>query len=354
MLGSPSNKAFTLVEVCVTTAFLGLLASIVVPGLQTTRTDRRRAACLANLQQIGGASLMYATEDDREQMIPIHPMNVRSDATRYISNGPWCWRTALPISYGGRTAITPMLVDGSYQATALMMEDRWGTPTRPLNQYADLEAFHCPADTGYPAFDPADWGGSGNMDSPPQMAGIPCWDFLGNSYRGNTLGFTLTYWGTSPKWKAMFDSGPKGHAVSLIENPSRITLYCDPIFHTVARQLSGSLPLPPIDPITGWHGQLMADNVAYCDGSARMTEIGELYEWDLEELDEIGLGDDYGPRYFLCRGPTWQMDSYPAPGALIRVFHYISGVSLISPEAWDSYCRPGWPFDRHTINECSW
>ena len=354
-------KAITIIELVVITAFIALLASVTLPSLQTLEKRNGRTMCLSNLRQIGSASLLYASEDDDGQLVPLHLGNVRSDASYCISRGPWVWRLVLPIIYGGRTAVHP-LEAGSMTSYKLMDPNvhpcgnpDWGASGRPLNQYiADLETFHCPADTGYPELDPEDWGGQYNMDSPPQSAGIPCWDFLGNSYRVNTCGFVWAYDGIdspNPKWKAAFSSGPRGHAAMSIESPSSTVLYADPLFYLWSRYS------PDIDPnvttFPGWHGEITADNVAYCDGSARMTQAYPLSDFSQDELENMGFSSQFDDDsyYFLRRGPTWREDCHPTPGASIQVFHYMTGQSLLSNEL-DVYT--GWPFDNYTENECMW
>ena len=349
---TPETKAFTAVELVVIAAFIALLASVTLPSLHVLEKRQMGSVCLSNLQQIGTASLAYAFEDPYEQAVPLHMMNIRSDATAYISSGPWCWRTALPFSFGGRTAIRPMQC-GSYNATALMIEERWGASTRPLNQYvADLESFHCPADTGFPEYDPFDWDGTGNLGAPNDMANIPCWDFLGNSYRNNSIGLIWTNYG-SANWKGMFDSGPKGQMASSIEEPSNTPLYIEPLFYWWTRQNPDYWPNPSVLEFPGWHGEITTDNVAYCDGSARMVQVYPRIEFTYNELNDMDFCHQFSgnPEYFLRRGNNWQSDCYPSPGALIQVFRENCS-SKMPASALDDY--DGWPFDGYTENECPW
>lgn len=53
------KRAFTLVEVLVTAAIIALLLAILLPSLSRARQEARRAACLANLKQLGVATGMY-------------------------------------------------------------------------------------------------------------------------------------------------------------------------------------------------------------------------------------------------------------------------------------------------------
>ena len=64
-------KGFTLVELLVVIALLALLLSILMPVLSQTRHQARRAACAANLRQVGVAVHLYA--QDYDDTIPIGP-----------------------------------------------------------------------------------------------------------------------------------------------------------------------------------------------------------------------------------------------------------------------------------------
>jgi len=57
----PSRKGgFTLVEIMIVVAIIGLLASIAIPNFVKARTTAQTTACIANLQQIEGAINQWA------------------------------------------------------------------------------------------------------------------------------------------------------------------------------------------------------------------------------------------------------------------------------------------------------
>jgi prepilin-type N-terminal cleavage/methylation domain-containing protein len=59
-----SNKAgFTLVEIMIVVAIIGLLAAIAIPNFVKARTTSQANACINNLRQYDGACQQYALEN---------------------------------------------------------------------------------------------------------------------------------------------------------------------------------------------------------------------------------------------------------------------------------------------------
>ncbi|HEY5912950.1 MAG TPA: type II secretion system protein [Verrucomicrobiae bacterium] len=58
-----SNKSgFTLVEIMIVVAIIGLLAAIAIPNFVRARTQSQMNACINNLRQIDGATQQWALE----------------------------------------------------------------------------------------------------------------------------------------------------------------------------------------------------------------------------------------------------------------------------------------------------
>jgi prepilin-type N-terminal cleavage/methylation domain-containing protein len=49
------RKGFTLIEIMIVVAVIGVLASIAIPNYLSARTEAQKSACIANLKQIEGA-----------------------------------------------------------------------------------------------------------------------------------------------------------------------------------------------------------------------------------------------------------------------------------------------------------
>jgi prepilin-type N-terminal cleavage/methylation domain-containing protein/prepilin-type processing-associated H-X9-DG protein len=56
------KRAFTLIEVLVTTAIIALLVAILLPSMVNARNQARRSLCMSNLKQLGLAASMYLDE----------------------------------------------------------------------------------------------------------------------------------------------------------------------------------------------------------------------------------------------------------------------------------------------------
>lgn len=341
---SYTRRGVTGAEVLVALAAVALLITCGMAAMTKARQYDSKTLCLANMREIGRASWFYANEDEREQIIPLAGVHVLDWHGAGFLNTAWGWRTGEPCAYGGRTPVKDFPMETGVSKVMRAQSEGgtgfWEAYRRPLNAYIDggrdqadaaLEVFHCPADGGYPD---EEW----VIDAPREAAEIPCFDFIGNSYRMNTTGLVWT--GGVSGSLASFRSAPSGHSATTVPIPAETVLHTDPLFYNLVRfgYEEGWLP-----DASGWHGFVKADNALFVDGSARLTRIDPLREFTRAELEQMGFSRHFSYsqyHYFLRRGPGWREDVYPAPGAIIDKYGRTGRRQMsIIPYAY------GWPFE---------
>jgi prepilin-type N-terminal cleavage/methylation domain-containing protein len=75
------RAGFTLVEIMIVVAIIGLLAAIAIPNFVRARAVAQANACINNLRQIDGAASQFALEQGKKTGDPI---NFPADLTPYI------------------------------------------------------------------------------------------------------------------------------------------------------------------------------------------------------------------------------------------------------------------------------
>jgi len=336
------KTAFTLIELLVVVAIIALLIAILLPALQSAKEEANRTKCLSHMRGIATASNTYAAEDEFDLVIPIQQQMQYQGHGEGFASAMWVVRTLMPYVYGGRTP--------QYQWGGNLLP-RWGADSRPLNlhMYSSklwgeeakvAELYHCPSDVGYPEMDP-------DLDlihdCPRRQRGIPCYDLTGNSYRTNPAGY-FSY--NSSQALMYFTVGAQAHAVETLPDPSKLMLYCEPIFYNMTYALDQMQYDPSLSPLLGWHKRVMEDNVSFVDGSARLTRAAGLHVFGDDLLEDMNYVDLYGgndQRWFLRRGEGWRTDCYPTPGAWIPILNTDGTIWASSPPPPAAYSW-GWPF----------
>ena len=82
-----TKKGFTLVEIMIVVAIIGLLAAIAIPNFVRARAQAQEKACQANLKQIEGAMEIWALDNNADTGDTVTMGDLVTD---YIPRTPSC------------------------------------------------------------------------------------------------------------------------------------------------------------------------------------------------------------------------------------------------------------------------
>ena len=113
------KKGFTLVEIMIVVAIIGLLAAIAIPSFMKARTSSQKNACINNLRQIESAKDQYSIEVGRTNLWAFASdaeafSNLVGAATGYIKIAPAC-----PASSSTELKGTTARADADYTVNAI-------------------------------------------------------------------------------------------------------------------------------------------------------------------------------------------------------------------------------------------
>jgi prepilin-type N-terminal cleavage/methylation domain-containing protein len=83
---SPRRSGFTLVEIMIVVAIIGLLASIAIPNFVQVRKSANQKVCISNLHQIESAIQRWSLDMRRDEGQPVTYNDIRG----YLKNAVVC------------------------------------------------------------------------------------------------------------------------------------------------------------------------------------------------------------------------------------------------------------------------
>jgi len=317
--------AVTLTETVVGIAVVVVALSVFFPGLAQARRQSKMVRCLANLNRISAASMIYAAGDRSQFAIPQHPRAGEVPGAL----GQYTW--------GGKSGV------GEPLAGTDRLSSKWGTlegrgpSTRPLNKILfrdtlpdnqfdpgafgsnlfddtqlDLDVYHCPSDFGYAGYHFRAW----------RNSKLTSFDHYGNSYTAST-----SWIGVPGQGCQLLSNSSFLKPISRVPNPATTIMYMEncgrfafrvPPSPRGCQTLSGQ-PDPEFPTsVRGWHGRMWMFQTAFVDGHAGMIRMERSQEPEpfLGRYPDFGSGNETNHSFWRCvifRGPGWQLDTLPAP-----------------------------------------
>ena len=85
-INTSRKSGFTLVEIMIVVAIIGLLAAIAIPNFVRARTTSQMNACINNLRQVDGAIQQWALENKKDTAASVG----FTDISSYLKNSVIC------------------------------------------------------------------------------------------------------------------------------------------------------------------------------------------------------------------------------------------------------------------------
>lgn len=118
------KHGFTLVEIMIVVAIIGLLAAIAIPNFIRARTKSQQNACINNLRQLDGAVQQWALETKQAATAAV----TLNDVKPYLGRGTAGSIPACPAASASETNTSYTLVDVQTAPVCAIVGDSGDTP----------------------------------------------------------------------------------------------------------------------------------------------------------------------------------------------------------------------------------
>jgi prepilin-type N-terminal cleavage/methylation domain-containing protein len=143
------HRAFTLVELLVVVAIIGVLIALLLPAIQAAREAARRAQCANNLRQLTHAIINY---ESNQKGFPPMAMSLDQDHFNAFQPGPGGWWTG----HSWYSLIAPYIGNDPW-ASIINLQVSWCHANNNQARRVYLQLHECPSDIG---LQQNEWGSS--------------------------------------------------------------------------------------------------------------------------------------------------------------------------------------------------
>lgn len=302
------RDGFTLVELLIVIAIIGVLIGILLPTIGAARSFARNAACGSNLRQLGIATRSYLNDND-ERLPQVWIDNAFSPNPAIVE--PSDTSTMVGSLFAGKLGTLPVFGVNrigpqrrplnSYLGVSNPPTDesQWSSADLQPEDYFQVEALHDPSDRGgYIAYISA-FGMDSNVRS--------MYDLLGSSYvindhtlQPNTQDGSDEFSTLIPRFEPSVGFVPRGGRMPRVTNPNRTWMMGDhPIYNFDRLDQSDPLAVRNGRAHT-WHGRDIRANLLFVDlhvgtnlavPHPRTVNYGEMFSDD--DVRALNTTNDY-------------------------------------------------------------